>query len=130
GGSSSSWARRSAAWRSMPGLGSWPWLNQGRSWSHGPSSISSPARGSRLSRAAAIACGGCRENGLSLQLRSADLGNVHGSAESANTVRPPTAHTHTFWADGTFSSYNENGQQVDDGTYVIVDDHTLRIGDW
>ena len=51
-------------------------------------------------------------------------------AHPCASAKPPTAHSHTFWADGTFNSYNENGQQVDDGTYVIVDDHTLRIGDW
>ena len=51
-------------------------------------------------------------------------------AHPCANAKPPTAHSHTFWADGTFNSYNENGQQVDDGTYVIVDDHTLRIGDW
>jgi len=44
------------------------------------------------------------------------------------SAKPPTAHSHTFWADGSFNSYNENGQQVDEGTYVILDDHTLTIG--
>jgi hypothetical protein len=43
-------------------------------------------------------------------------------------ARPPTEHSHTFWADGAFNSFNENGQQVDEGTYQIVDDHTFAIG--
>jgi hypothetical protein len=43
-------------------------------------------------------------------------------------ARPPTEHSHTFWADGTFNSYDQNGQQVDDGSYRIVNDHTFIIG--
>jgi hypothetical protein len=41
---------------------------------------------------------------------------------------PPTAHSHTFWPNGQFNSYDENGQQVDDGTYTVIDDHTFMIG--
>jgi hypothetical protein len=46
-------------------------------------------------------------------------------------AKPPTEHSHTFWAGETnnFNSYDENGQQVDDGTYTIIDDHTFGIGD-
>ena len=40
-------------------------------------------------------------------------------------ARPPTEHSHTFWADGTFNSYDQDGQQVDEGTYQVVDDHTF-----
>lgn len=42
---------------------------------------------------------------------------------------PPTEHSHTFWPDGSFNSYDQNGQQVDDGPYRLVDDHTFSIGE-
>jgi hypothetical protein len=42
---------------------------------------------------------------------------------------PPVEHSHTFWRNGMFNSYDENGQQVDDGMYTVIDDHTFRIGD-
>jgi hypothetical protein len=41
---------------------------------------------------------------------------------------PPIEHSHTFWPDGMFNSYDENGRQVDDGTYTLIDDHTFMIG--
>jgi hypothetical protein len=41
---------------------------------------------------------------------------------------PPTPHSHTFWPNGMFNSYDENGNQVDDGPWAIVDDHTFTIG--
>jgi hypothetical protein len=44
-------------------------------------------------------------------------------------ARPPTEHSHTFWADGRFNSYDENGNQVDDGTYT-TDGDVLTMGDW
>ena len=44
-------------------------------------------------------------------------------------AKPPTEHSHTFWPDGEFNSYDQNGQQVDDGPYKIVNDHTFTIGD-
>jgi hypothetical protein len=43
-------------------------------------------------------------------------------------AKPPTEHSHTFWPDGMFNSYDENNQQVDDGPYTIIDDHTFAIG--
>jgi hypothetical protein len=42
---------------------------------------------------------------------------------------PPTTHSHTFWADGRFNSYDQTGRQVDDGTWTATTD-TLTIGDW
>jgi hypothetical protein len=45
-------------------------------------------------------------------------------------AKPPTRHSHTFWADGRFNSYDENERQVDDGDYEIVGSDVLRIGDW
>jgi hypothetical protein len=42
-------------------------------------------------------------------------------------AKPPTEHSHTFWADGSFNSYDENGNEVDKDTYELVDDHTLAF---
>ena len=39
------------------------------------------------------------------------------------------AHSHFFTADGLFGSRDQNGQQVDDGTWTSVDKTTFRIGD-
>ena len=44
-------------------------------------------------------------------------------------AKPPTAHSHSFWADGTFNSYDEDGNQVDDSRYRIIDDDTVQIGE-
>lgn len=40
----------------------------------------------------------------------------------------PTKHSHFFTAEGQFGSRNEFGQQVDAGTYEIVDDDTFVFG--
>jgi hypothetical protein len=40
----------------------------------------------------------------------------------------PREHSHFFTAGGEFGSLDWNGEQVDDDTYVIVDDRTLVIG--
>jgi hypothetical protein len=40
----------------------------------------------------------------------------------------PRRHSHFFTADGKFGSVDDNNQQVDDGTYRIIDRDTLRIG--
>jgi hypothetical protein len=40
----------------------------------------------------------------------------------------PRKHSHFFDATGRFGSLDWLGGQVDDGTYVLVDDTTLRIG--
>jgi hypothetical protein len=62
-------------------------------------------------------------------------GNINGEVPSdwdpkhpcANAL-PPTPHSHTFWPNGMFNSYDERGNQVDDGPWAIVDDHTFTIG--
>ena len=38
-------------------------------------------------------------------------------------------HSHEFTADGQFFSYDQDGNQVDFGTYELVDDDTVAIGD-
>jgi hypothetical protein len=42
-------------------------------------------------------------------------------------AKPPVEHLHFFTADGQFGSRDENGQQVDDGDYAIVDADTLAF---
>lgn len=42
---------------------------------------------------------------------------------------PSQAHSHFFDRFGQFGSVDQANQQVDDGTYTIVDDHTLKIGE-
>ena len=39
----------------------------------------------------------------------------------------PLRHSHFFTADGLFGSRDEHGQQVDDGTYRIVDQRTFVV---
>ena len=43
---------------------------------------------------------------------------------------PPTKHSHTFWADGRFNSYDETGRQVDDGNYELDGPDILRMSGW
>ena len=38
-------------------------------------------------------------------------------------------HSHEFTADGQFFSYDQDGNEVDFGTYELVDDDTVAIGD-
>jgi hypothetical protein len=39
----------------------------------------------------------------------------------------PQMHSHFFTADGQFGSKDHQGDQVDDGTYKIVDDRTFVV---
>lgn len=41
----------------------------------------------------------------------------------------PRVHAHFFTEEGLFGSLDWNEQQVDDGTYTIIDDTTFEIGD-
>jgi len=55
-------------------------------------------------------------------------------AELARKTKPcqgatPRPHSHFFTEDGQFGSVDEAGQQVDDGPYQVLDDHTVRIGE-
>ena len=52
-------------------------------------------------------------------------------ARKANACKgaTPRAHAHFFTKDGAFGSLDENGSQVDEDSYRIVDDDTLQIGD-
>ena len=40
----------------------------------------------------------------------------------------PVKHSHFFNASGDFGSIDQDGQQVDDGSYRLTDPHTLMIG--
>jgi Tol biopolymer transport system component len=39
----------------------------------------------------------------------------------------PQAHSHFFTRNGAFGSLDQNGQQVDNGTYHVINDHIIRI---
>ena len=39
----------------------------------------------------------------------------------------PREHSHFFTADGQFGSLDWNGEQVDDGTYTVIDNRTFAI---
>ncbi len=45
----------------------------------------------------------------------------------AGTIVVP--HSHLFAADGTFASFDGQHQQVDDGTWTLVDEDTFQIGE-
>ncbi|MEP7040086.1 MAG: hypothetical protein ABI864_00775 [Chloroflexota bacterium] len=64
------------------------------------------------------------------------IGMVNGAlpanfdlANPCANAKPPIEHSHTFWPDGRFNSWDENGNQVDEGTYTQVDDRTFTMGD-
>jgi hypothetical protein len=44
-------------------------------------------------------------------------------------AKPPFEHSHTFWANGHFNSWDENGNQADDGAYTLAGDHSFTMGD-
>ncbi|MGN6171080.1 MAG: hypothetical protein ACTHQQ_23350 [Solirubrobacteraceae bacterium] len=39
----------------------------------------------------------------------------------------PQLHSHFFTRNGAFGSLDQNGQQVDNGTYRVLSDHIIRI---
>ena len=41
----------------------------------------------------------------------------------------PQLHSHFFTVDGMFGSLDQHDNQVDDGSYEIINDHAVRIGD-
>jgi hypothetical protein len=40
----------------------------------------------------------------------------------------PQTHSHFFSATGAFGSVDQAGNQVDDGAYIFINNHTIRIG--
>jgi hypothetical protein len=60
------------------------------------------------------------------------LPGVSSPSEIADVKHPCSGavqllHSHFFTADGQFGSKDQNGRQVDDGTYEIVDNRTFVI---
>ena len=53
-----------------------------------------------------------------------DVAGVTEACEEATTLE----HSHEFTADGQFFSYDQAGNEVDFGTYELVDDDTVAIG--
>ena len=65
-------------------------------------------------------------NGLVAGAESpSDVATVTEACEQATTLE----HSHEFTADGQFYSYDQDGNEVDFGTYRLVDDDTVAIGD-
>jgi hypothetical protein len=64
-------------------------------------------------------------NGLMPGVESPDeVSDITSACEEAT----PLEHSHEFTADGQFFSYDQDGEEVDFGTYELVDDDTLVIG--
>jgi hypothetical protein len=59
---------------------------------------------------------------------NAPLPSSWDPAHPCEDAKAPTEHSHTFWPDGEFNSYDQYGQEVDNGPYEIVNDHTFVIG--
>lgn len=52
-------------------------------------------------------------------------GSEPNAADPCAGARPAEEHSHFFTAAGEFGSYDANGEQVDDGDWVLVDGDTL-----
>jgi len=55
-------------------------------------------------------------------------GQVEGAADPCKGAKPKQ-HSHGFEADGAFASYDQEGQQVDEGTYTKVNGRTFTLGE-
>lgn len=60
------------------------------------------------------------------------LPDIESTEEIADPSHPcvgavPSKHSHFFTKDGEFGSLDSRGEQVDEGTFEIVDDHTFVI---
>ncbi len=73
------------------------------------------------------------EAGLSDQVPIWVVGNFVGEGastapgEECANARPAVPHSHFFTADGRFGSHDENGKDVDEGDYAVVDTDTLSF---
>jgi hypothetical protein len=55
-------------------------------------------------------------------------GGTHPDAVGYCVGATAVVHSHFFTPDGRFGSYDENGQQVDDGTYELRGDDEIVFG--
>jgi hypothetical protein len=55
-------------------------------------------------------------------------GQIEGASDLCKGAKPKQ-HSHGFQADGAFASYDQDGQQVDEGTYKKVNSHTFTLGE-
>lgn len=67
-----------------------------------------------------------------LEYAAAFVPGASGGDDLADPTRPcdgaaPLHHSHFFTADGRFGSRDQDGRQVDDGTYRIVDERTFVV---
>jgi hypothetical protein len=63
---------------------------------------------------------------------NAFIPGVTSGDQIADPARPcdgavPREHSHFFTEDGLFGSLDWNGEQVDDGTYEVIDDRTFVV---
>jgi len=56
-------------------------------------------------------------------------GLVSGNPDPSEPCKgaKPLEHSHTFSETGDFNSYDENGQEVDYGTYELTDEDTFTL---
>jgi hypothetical protein len=73
-----------------------------------------------------------RQVALGIIAEEGYLPGVSSADQIADSKHPckgavPQVHSHFFTADGQFGSKDQQGQQVDDGTYKIIDDRTFVV---
>ena len=55
-------------------------------------------------------------------------GQVEGATDLCKGAKPKQ-HSHGFEADGAFAPYDQDGEQVDEGTYTKVNGRTFTLGE-
>jgi hypothetical protein len=85
-----------------------------------------PARPSaRAGRPREARTGGSRGERVRARNHNAGPARRHPARPCKGAV--PRKHSHFFTADGKFGSRDWNGEQVDDGTYEVIDDRTFVV---
>ena len=99
-----------------------------------PAAISSPIVGEWVRTASCDeALEAFVEAGLTDQVSDWVVGNyvpegaTAAPGDECASARPEAPHSHFFTSEGRFGSRDENGQDVDDGDYQIVDADTLTF---
>jgi hypothetical protein len=80
----------------------------------------------------ALRAAGFEEAALESAVGNGFIPGVATVEELADPAHPcrgaiPRQHSHFFTSDGLFGSLDWNSNQVDEGTYEVVDDHTFVI---